>query len=209
MTKKKTSRSAESAAKKKAADSSIEVQGARAGSAQGSAGNAADPGRPMDLKAQIEQFDQAMARFQSGDFNAARNLLEAVAEGPNLNIAHAARMHVAMCDMRLSKARVDVKTPEDHYNYAVTLMNARQHAQAVEHLRAALAADEDADHVHYALALCLGMTGDRQGALQHLRRAVELEPSNRKLARRDPDFMEVARESPLREYLVADHMESV
>jgi tetratricopeptide (TPR) repeat protein len=209
MTKKKTARSGEPAAKTKAAGGAGRAPEAHAEATTASAGAAADQSRAIDLKTQIGKFDQAIAKFQGGDFQAARKLFEAALDGPNLNMSHTARMHISMCDQRLSKLNVELKTPEDQYNYAVTLMNARQHAKAVEHLRVALAADEGADHVHYALALCLGLTGDRQGALQHLRRAVELDPSNRNLARRDPDFMEVARESPLREYLIPEHAESV
>jgi hypothetical protein len=42
--------------------------------------------------------------------------------------------------------------------------------------------------VHYALALCKGLSGDIDGACENLRRAIDLEPRNRISARQDADF---------------------
>jgi hypothetical protein len=47
----------------------------------------------------------------------------------------------------------------------------------------------DADHVHYTLALCCGLAGDGNGACENLKRAIDLEPRNRILARQDPEFI--------------------
>src|SRR5690242_20836864 len=45
-----------------------------------------------------------------------------------------------------------------------------------------------ADHVLYALALAKGLAGDIDGAHDHLKRAIDLEPRNRISARQDADF---------------------
>jgi len=47
---------------------------------------------------------------------------------------------------------------------------------AVEHLETALRLAPGSDHIHYALALALGLAGDVSGAYENLRRAIELEP---------------------------------
>ena len=45
-----------------------------------------------------------------------------------------------------------------------------------------------ADHVHYAMGVCLGLSGDAAGAYDSLKRAIELHPRNRMVARQDSDF---------------------
>ncbi len=133
-------------------------------------------------------YDRAMRAFNSGDFAAARKLLEQAAKGPSPEIAHAARMHRSACERRLSRETVSVNSPEERYTYAIALMNQRRLPEAREQLERALAAGPDQDHVHYALALCYGLEGDLASAARHLREAIKLDPRNRTVARNDPDF---------------------
>ena len=60
--------------------------------------------------------------------------------------------------------------------------------RAVEVMRDGVAQYPDAWQGHFNLACFLSLTGDRAGALEHLRRAVELEPQARGYAREDSDF---------------------
>lgn len=150
-------------------------------------------------KAQVEFFEEATRLFHSGDFQAAREKFQLATEGPNREMAHAASLHVRMCEQRLSRVLPELNTPDDHYNYGIALMNRRELAEAEKHLRIALEALPDADHVHYALALCYALQGDLQSSYDHLKRAIEIEPRNRSLARSDTDFQERCKQSPLRE----------
>jgi len=98
--------------------------------------------------------------------------------------------------MRLFHARVQsgtvLNTAEEHYNYAITLINSRDLAMAQKHLRAALDVDSTADHVLYALAACQSLGGDLQAGYENLKRAIDLQPHNRLAARQDPDFTAMA-----------------
>jgi len=51
--------------------------------------------------------------------------------------------------------------------------------------------DPRADHVHYAMSVALALSGDGSGAYDSLRRAIELQPRNRMLARQDSDSMKL------------------
>jgi Tfp pilus assembly protein PilF len=163
------------------------------------------PARPadagMDAARQASTFETAMGLFHERDYAAARAVFEKAATGPVAAMSHTARLHARMCERRLNEAQPKFETAEDRYNYAVGLINLRRLADAEEQLRKALDVYPNADHLHYALALVRGLQGDSEGAHRHMKRAIELQPRNRMLARNDPDFIELIQRGTLRELL--------
>jgi tetratricopeptide (TPR) repeat protein len=156
---------------------------------------------PVKSTASVEQsksYERAMRHFHAMEFGPAKAQFERATDGPVREVAHAARLYAKMCEQRLAKAALALRDPEDYYNYAVTLINRRELDAAEEHLRRALSHNPGGDHIYYALALCRGLQGDYQGASAHLRRAIELEPRNRIVARNDPDFAEIGQHPTLR-----------
>ncbi len=137
---------------------------------------------------QANQFDQAIALFQSGQFQAARALFEQVAEGPTRDLAFSAKMHVRMCEKRMEQAAPALETAEDHYTYGVALTNQRRLPEAQRQFQQALAMKE-ASYFHYALGYCLALSGDAPAAIQHTRRAIEMDAANRTALRNDAEFM--------------------
>jgi tetratricopeptide (TPR) repeat protein len=97
-----------------------------------------------------------------------------------------------MCAQRFQQAEVRCETVEDHYNYGVALLNARKVEEARAHLERALQMAPDSEHIHYALAGAHALTADAVRACEHLKRAIELDPKNRIMARQDGDFAAVA-----------------
>jgi tetratricopeptide (TPR) repeat protein len=152
-------------------------------------------------QAQLKSFEQGIKLLHAGKYNEAKPLFAQAAAGPNREMAHNADLHVRMCDRRLEKPALEFRTVEDRYNYAIAMINARNLTAAVEQLQAALRLDPRADHVHYGLALCRGLSGDLAGAYENLKRAIELNPRNRLAARQDADFSGISNQSPLRELL--------
>ena len=141
-----------------------------------------------------------MEAFQQRDFKRAKDLLTQAIEGPAREKSFAARTHVRMCEHRLAQGEIRLETPEENYNFAVTMMNRRDFSGALPYFEKALRAQE-ADHYHYALAICLGHLGNIDQAAEHFRRALELQPRNRALALSDADFSDLARNSQIRELL--------
>ena len=138
---------------------------------------------------QLAAFEAAMKQFHARKFKEARDLFEEAAAGPERDVAQRSRLHTAMCDRRLQQAPVlNLGSAEEHYNYGVALMNARNVAEARAHLEKALLLAPGEDHIHYALALAQGLSGDFVSAHENLRVAIELEPRNRMIARQDADF---------------------
>jgi tetratricopeptide (TPR) repeat protein len=160
------------------------------------------PAEPApDAAEQARCFEQGVRLFQARDFAAARQIFQRAACGPALEIAHAARQRARMCEQRLAGREPALASAEDHYNYAVLLLNERRWEQAEAHLQKALAENPAGDHLYYALALCRCWRGDFPGAAQYMRRAIELQPSNLIAARNDPDFAWFAQQPPLAEIL--------
>ena len=157
---------------------------------------------PAAEPSQAELFEQAAGLFRSGHFGEAKALFEAASKGAIREMAHSARLHIRMCHQRLGSATPEMATVEERYNYAVALMNRREFQAARPHLEQAVRmSTSGGDHLHYALALCLGALGDLDGASQQLRRAIEIHPRNRAMARSDPDFADLVRRPPLSELL--------
>ena len=153
------------------------------------------------VQTQLKFFEQAIRVFHAQKFREASELFAKATDGPNREMAHKAQLHIRMCGRRLQTLPVELKTADDHYNYAVALINGRNMSAAQQHLESALKMDPGADHVHYALALSRGLSGDLQGAYENLRRAIELQPRNRMSARQDADFASFSRLPPLRQLL--------
>jgi tetratricopeptide (TPR) repeat protein len=150
---------------------------------------------------QLVAFEAAMKLFNARKFHQARERFRAAINGPNGAIGHSAELHVRMCDRRLSVPVITLKTPEEHYNYAITRINARELEPARQHLWKALEREPNADHVYYALALCCVLSGDIHGAHENLKRAIDIQPQNRLTARQDTDFTGVSGQYPLNRLL--------
>jgi tetratricopeptide (TPR) repeat protein len=137
---------------------------------------------------QLRHFEAGMKFFHARKFTEARESLLLAAEGPERDVGHRAQVHATMCEQRLQQPAVNLRTAEEHYNYGVALLNTRKTDDARTHLNRALEMAPESDYIHYALALAHAMSGEPAGAVEHLKRAIELEPKNRLMARQDTDF---------------------
>jgi tetratricopeptide (TPR) repeat protein len=160
--------------------------------------------RILDKKGQTDLFARGTKCFTSGDFDKARGFFEEAAAGPALEIAESARMYVRMCDQRIGREKVEIRTPEEHYDVAIQLINQRKLSPAQQHLKTALESMPNAAHLHYAMALAKGLGGDAHSAHEHLRRAIELDPQQRALARGDSDFQELMHHLEIRSLIYPD-----
>jgi tetratricopeptide (TPR) repeat protein len=150
-----------------------------------------------NAEAQFSSFEAGMKLFHTRNLTEARLLFEQAARGPERDVAERARLNVVMCDRRLQTGpAVTLGCAEDYYTYGVALINTRSLTEACVHLEKGVCLAPDADHIHYALALANALSGDLSGALEHLARAIELDPRNRLHARKDADLMPLAHQPP-------------
>lgn len=160
---------------------------------------------PSASELQLKTYEEAVRLFGQRKLAQAREQFLAAAKGPAPHIADKARSYAQICERRTVTAEVKLSTAEDHFNYGVERLNARDVEQAKHHLEQAHAMQPDADHILYTLALCCGFAGDGNAACENLKRAIDLEPRNRILARQDPEFSTLVSQFPgLRALLVAE-----
>jgi len=152
---------------------------------------------PSSAQNQLKSFEAAVKLFHARKFREARELFVTATHGPERDVAQRARLHIAMCERRLEKPPVTLGSADECYNYGVALINTRSLAEARAHLQRGLEMAPDADHIHYALALAHALGGDSARAFDSLKRAIELEPRNRLIARQDADFAPIANQPPL------------
>jgi hypothetical protein len=155
---------------------------------------------------QLKAWGQAMQLFGQRNFGAAIENFREVAKGPDSQVADKARSYLQICERKTSGGDLQLRSAEDHFNYGVERMNARDLERALVQLERARSLDPDGDHILYALALCSGLTGDGTGACENLKLAIALEPRNRIIARQDAEFAGLTSQFPaLRSLLSNDN----
>jgi tetratricopeptide (TPR) repeat protein len=137
---------------------------------------------------QAEQYGKAVKLFNARRFDQAFALFKEVSEGPHPTLRHRAGVHTKICRQHQQANKVLLKTAEEFYNYGIKLMNERSLDEADRHLKSALKLEPKAGHIHFARAILGALRGDRERSYESLKRAVELDPHNRYLARNDADL---------------------
>jgi hypothetical protein len=157
-----------------------------------------------DSQKQLQAWECAVRLFTQKRYEEACAVFREVAAGPAAHIADKARSYLQICERKTACPAPELHTVEDHFNYGVERLNAGDTMKARLHFGRALAMQPDADHILYTLALCCGISGDGTGACENLKRAINLDPRNRILARQDPEFSPLFAQFPaLRALLVS------
>ncbi len=136
----------------------------------------------------VDNYQAGLKAMQEHKFERAKALLQKViAAGPR-ELADRAAVHLNTCNQRMARASTSFKTPEEHYDYAVSLMNIGDYVGAREHLEKILKQNAKTDYAVYGLAVLDCLTGHYEDSLKGLAEAIRLNPANRYQARNDSDF---------------------
>jgi tetratricopeptide (TPR) repeat protein len=136
----------------------------------------------------FQQFQAAVQLLQQGKYEKAMAAFEKLLLVAPVEIQERCRMYIQTCQRQLDQARLTFLTPEEHYDYAISLLNTGYYEEAHEQFGNILASYPEADYALYGLALLDSITGRAQECLNNLARAIELNPRNRLQARADNDF---------------------
>lgn len=140
----------------------------------------------------LTEYEAAVRLMQEGKFDKARTAFEKLLTAGPGNLADRIRMYINASTAQLQKRETKFSNHEEHYDYAVSLLNDGNYEDAKEQFQAILNQNGDADYAFYGLAVIASMTGDSHTCLEHLTEAIRRNPRNRIQARADSDFQDMA-----------------
>ena len=147
----------------------------------------------------VKNYELGARAFHRQNFEKAKEIFEKLALSGIAGIAERSRVHLRLCEQKLSRPVPSPKKPEDLYTMGVGALNSRRLDDAIEYLSKAQKSAPKLEHVCYALAAAYSLRGDAEPALQTLKEAIALRPQNRIQARRDEDFQPLAADVRFRE----------
>ncbi len=157
---------------------------------------------PRHIQA-VQNYEAGVRALQEHKFDRAKGHLQKVLSGPNRALAERAMVHMAACDQHLEQPALQFKTTEEHFDYAVSLINTGDYVAAREHIDRLLKQNRT-DYVLYGLAALNCLTGHVEDALKILDEAIHLNPALRFQARNDSDFQNLAEDPRFTELLYPD-----
>src|SRR6201987_3313271 len=129
--------------------------------------------------------------------------------GPGKDLADWARVPLRIVEQLMQRFESIVpRTPEEHYQQGVAMMNLGRWDEAREHLLKARKLAPKADYVIYAMAALDCLTGEADSAMENLKLAIQLRPENRYHARNDEDFAFLQEDPRFTELLYPDRENS-
>ena len=152
----------------------------------------------------VQNYEVGLRAMQEHKFDKARTHFQKVVGGTSKELSDRAHVHLNGCNLQLEKVATQFKTAEEHYDYAVSLMNVGDYVSAREHLEKLSKQVPKADYVAYGLAALDCLTGHAEDSLRHLDEAVRLNPALRFQARNDSDFQNLAEDPRFTELLYPD-----
>jgi tetratricopeptide (TPR) repeat protein len=140
----------------------------------------------------MQAYEQALKLLQLKKYDKVRPLLEKVVASGISELADRAKIHLKICKQQVEQISNSFVTPEEHYDFAISLMNDGDFVGAREHLEKLSVKNPKLDFVWYGLAVLECLTGRTSESLQHLAESIRLNPGTRFQARNDSDFRNMA-----------------
>jgi tetratricopeptide (TPR) repeat protein len=156
----------------------------------------------------VQNYEGAIKAMQEHKFEKAKTLLEKILASGTRELMDRARVHLNLCNQQLAGVATNFKTQEEHFDYAVSLMNSGQFDQARSHLEKILKQNAKADFAYYGMAVVDCLTGQVEASLKNLGEAIRLNPQNRFQARNDSDFQNMADDPRFTELLYPEPADS-
>lgn len=139
-------------------------------------------------KTLIEMYEKAITLMGNGKYTDAHQAFTQLLDGAPNDLADRIRMYIAACISQIKEGTTEFHTHEERYDYAISLLNHGHYEDASEHFKHILLENESADYAFYGLAILASLTNTSHECLDHLERAIRLNPMNRIQARGDSDF---------------------
>src|SRR6516225_1633153 len=100
----------------------------------------------------VQNYEAGLKALQSHKYDRAKAFFEKVVAGPSPELADRAQVHLHSCNQQLNRASTTFKTPEEQYDYAVSLMNMGDYVTAREHFETLTKKHPALDFTWYGMA---------------------------------------------------------
>ena len=166
-------------------------------------GKALSPSNDPRFTQAVQNYESGLKAMQAQKFDKAIVFLEKVVAGPSPELADRAAVHLNRCKQQASRGDIASKfrSPEEHYDYAISLVNMGDYITAREHFDKLLKSHPTKDFVWYGAAALECLTGHFPEALRALAESIRLNPGNRFQARNDSDFNNLSEDPRFTELL--------
>jgi tetratricopeptide (TPR) repeat protein len=152
----------------------------------------------------VQSYEVGLRALQERKFDKAKAAFQKVLEGTSRELGDRARVHLSTCNLLTLKSELQFQTPEERYDYAVSLMNQGDYVGAREHLEKLQKNPGQRDYVTYGLAALDCLTGHLEDALRRLGEAISANGQLRFQARNDSDFHSLVEDPRFTELLYPD-----
>ena len=150
------------------------------------------PSAKPPLPPSFTHDQNAVQLLQEGKFEKARPLFEKLIKEGAPELLERSRTYLAVCERNGKKNGLAFSNPEEQYDYAISLLNTGNYEDARDQFESLLGNGLLVDYAHYGLAILNSITGQAEECLDHLHKAIEMNPQNRIQARGDTDFNDMA-----------------
>ena len=153
----------------------------------------------------LQSYEAGLRAMQEHKFDKAKPHFQKIIAGAVKELMDRANVHLNTCNQHLERSTTtQFKSAEEHFDYAVSLMNVGDYVTAREHLDKLLKQNSTADYVVYGLAALDCLTGHVEDSLRRLDEALRLNAQLRFQARNDSDFQNLAEDPRFTELLYPD-----
>jgi len=152
----------------------------------------------------VQSYEAGLKALQAHKFDKAKVHFEKAAAGSSPELADRALVHLTTCNQQMGRASTNFKTPEEQFDYAVSLMNVGDYVTARENFDALTTKFPKLDFIWYGVAALNCLTGRFPEAIANLGEAIRLNPATRYQARNDSDFRNLADDPRFTELLYPD-----
>ena len=154
----------------------------------------------------VQNYEAGLKALQSHKYDKAKACLRKGGRRSRApNCADRAAVHLNTCNQQLNRDSTNFKTPEEQFDYAVSLMNMGDYVSAREIFEdVSPRKHPKLDFVWYGAAALNCLMGHFPDAITGLNEAIRLNPANRFQARNDSDFKSLADDPRFTELLYPD-----
>jgi len=139
----------------------------------------------------LQSYEAGLRAMQEHKFDKAKPHFQKVVGSSIKELTDRASLHLNTCNQHIERSSANqFKTTEEHFDYAVSLMNLGDYVTAREHLDKLLKQSPKTDYV--------------EDSIRRLDEALRLNPQLRYQARNDSDFQNLAEDPRFTELLYPD-----